>query len=205
MINSYGYVTDTGVNSREQTQGGWSFIYTSTKLHETLNINVSEKETRITRQTWTLRNIAISKVKIDSNTALQKVTAAVKDRTFKPDEIYPSGYEQVEVLYEIPASAIWDVRLEQNNQKLYWGISFSMYAGPVSIPGWNPSAVAIVTPTPSPSATSSEAQFYYSGGYATVDAETGEISSLTRIKKYTALSPTVVMSAVPTVTATASP
>ena len=182
LTYSIGYPSDTGVNAKIQIPasitrpGGWHFVYASSKMHETLTINVSDKETIIIKQKWDLSNIKTSTLKIDSNAAITKVIESIKNPKFMPEDsssyLYPCA---VQILYEIPANLVWDIMLYEDTQdnKNYWRVHFAVSS--TTVPQVYTSASPIPTPAVFPDT--------YTDGSALVDAETGEILSLKRIGK----------------------
>lgn len=192
MTNSNGSSDGSGVNmSNEPTptqsatpemayypQYQWQFTYVSSSKKEVYSIFVSTKETLVLKQKWGIKDLSPDDIKIDSNKAIQIVTDSIKNKDFKsPDNQPVYSQPNSETLYEIPANSSWYLYLEKEKGNLIWNVNMNIrYDNPIVRPMVNGNtAVAIAPQAP---------EYWYSGGYARINASTGEILSLSRPMKY---------------------
>lgn len=190
---------------------GWNLSYWSPSLLQSLNLYVTDKETLIFKQTW--KTVALDTTGIiDSAKVKSLVTAAITDPSFKPPveqvsaEIKPmpaiaptqtdmpappSDYQppQETELFEIPANASWHYNLYMENDKLVWTVNIDsytavMYAKPMAEPAAATSGGSAGSGTvTSPETSVVQPDYYLAGGWARLDAKTGEILALTRPRK----------------------
>ncbi len=185
----------------------WQFTFVSSSKKEVYNIYISSSETLVLKQVWGLRDLTPDNIKIDSSEAIKAVINAIKDKSFTaPDNqpVYMSP--EAEVLYDIPPNTSWYLYLEKEKGNLVWNINMNINTNIVyyGIPERAVMATDTVTASGSGSAdasttnagtTSPDAQpikapdFWYSGGYAKVDAVTGKVLSLVRPMKYHVVNP----------------
>lgn len=184
----------------------WQFTYVSASKKEIYSFMISPKETLVLRQKWALKDINSDDVKIDSNAAIKLYMDKVKDKSYtSPDnqEQYYRGPNQ-EILYSVPEKGSWYFYLNQEPGALVWNINVNFNyndgvmppvplaattdvavssGGTASSAGSAPSSSASASPNftkPQP-----VTRTYYSGGYARINAKTGEILSMARPVKYT--------------------
>jgi hypothetical protein len=214
MITSNGSTDDNGQNkSQEQPvqndqkpmyypgyqQYQWQFSFVSSSKKEVYNIYISSGETLVLKQTWGLRDLTPDEIKIDSSDAIKAVITAIKDKNFtSPDNqnIYMSP--EAEVLYDIPPNTSWYLYLDKEKGNLVWNINMNIntnvvyYGVPesgVSASGGGTASAADGSVTNTTKPTSEPVpikapDFWYSGGYAKIDAATGKVLSLVRPMKY---------------------
>lgn len=201
MTNSNGSSDANGVNKSEQNstapeisinpsyyqQYQWQFTYVSSSKKEVYSIFVSTKETLVLKQKWGIKDLSPDDIKIDSSKAIQIMTDSIKDKNFKSPDNQPVYTDQnSEILYEIPKNTSWYLYLEKEKGKLIWNINMNVnvYNYPVPMPlaetkdtsvSSGGGAVAVAPPMP---------EYWYSGGYARIDAASGEILSLSRPMRY---------------------
>lgn len=196
MTNSNGSSDQNGVNKSDEqpTQSSnpdvavmpyypqyqWQFTYVSSSKKEVYSIFVSSKETLVLKQKWGIKDLSPDDIKIDSNKAIQLITDAIKNKDFKsPDNQPVYAQPNSETLYEIPANSSWYLYLEKEKGNLIWNVNMNIrYDSPIMRPmvkdgGTNEVAVAPQAP-----------EYWYSGGYARINAATGEILTLSRPMKY---------------------
>lgn len=123
---------------------GWSLTYASSSRMEVLIFAVTPSKTTILRLHWEPLSLAAERVTTDSSTAIQKLIAAIQDKSFKSEEEksgndyflgFPftqpmndqmdSPYNRTTVLYQVPADAHWNVDLEEIMGKLVWSLSYN--------------------------------------------------------------------------------
>ena len=156
---------------------GKEFYYTSDKLKEDLDLRIGGEEAFIIKKKFTVTNKDLdkSKVTINPETLLDKITAAIKDKTVMPETVDPNSVYPPpcvhEIIYDIPASVIWEFSLAEDNQKLYWEFNYETPPDPNRKS--QPYNVSV------PAGTFSD---YYNTGYAKIDAQTGEITKLKRMQ-----------------------
>lgn len=189
---------------------GWSFSYWSPSLLQSLNIHATAKETIIFKQTWKTLELDSQQV-IDSVKVKALVIAAITDKNFTPPVEQPStdnkpipvadatqlappppserAYPQETELFEVPENAAWQYNLYQENNRLIWNVNIEsysaviMYGRPMATPAVQESASGgSDTPAAEPTA-APQPDYYIAGGWARVDAKTGEIQALTRPRK----------------------
>lgn len=203
LVNTSGSTDENGMNKSinnqqqvpEYSPYQWQFTYTSTSKKEVYNIYISEKETLVLKQTWGILNMNTQNIKIDSNTAINTIKEAVKNKDFQlPDNQFIYYGSDAEPVYELPAKTVWYFYLEMDKGDLVWNINFSVpYDLPVPTPVDKPLPTVEVTSAPvaggdsntgvSTPVTPSTA-IYYSGGYARINAATGKIITFNRPVKY---------------------
>lgn len=178
----------------------WSFTFVSVSKKEVYSINVASNETLVLKQKWGLRNLDISKIKIDSSDAIKILSDAIKSKTSVENEQKPYTEPNGEVLYEIPKNATWYFYLEQEKGSLVWNVNMNIYdpqpvqdcgrpiplAAETSVStdansttvssGGSASAIAPCVYTPP--------AYWYSGSYARIDASTGKIVYFSRPVKW---------------------
>lgn len=177
------------------------FRFASSAKKETLNIYVLSNEIRVHRMVWGEPSIAIDKVQIDSDKAVEIARKAFADRTAKPGyPVYPEVAEKnMDIIYEIPTDLKWNVQLnQQDRNQIRYFVNFNYQkqvqgSGPMPKPVPMPepmiaesqaapdtpvSNVARTTVAVAPAYPDSYMQHYY--GSAEIDAVTGAIKSLNR-------------------------
>lgn len=206
MTNSNGTSDANGLNKSDEpvtqsgvTNGGsaiavpyptyqqyqWQFTYVSSAKKEVYSIFVSTKETLVLKQKWGIKDLSPDDIKIDSSQAIKIVTDAVMNKSFtSPDSQQQYVSPGSETLYEIPKDTSWYLYLEKEKGRLIWNINMNIrYDYPViaydAVAG-NETKPAIAPQAP---------EFWYSGGYARIDAASGNIITLTRPMKYRNVNP----------------
>ena len=195
MVSSNGSSDTSGINKANDTIAGtaeimpypnpyqqyqWQFTYVSSAKKEVYSIFVSSAETLVLRQKWGIKDLTPDEIKIDSNAAIKTVTTAILNKSFvSPDNQPNYASPESETLYEIPANSSWYLYLEKEKGKLIWNINMNVNYNYLTVP----------TPAYDPSSTTKPAmpaqpEYWYSGGYARVDAATGAILSLVRPTRY---------------------
>ena len=170
---------------------GWMFEYTSSAQKEKLIIYVTAKETLYIKQKWTLKDMAVDEIVVNSNKAVQLIKDAVKDKNFTPKpqpgaSIAPvtpwwgaESKEEYEIIYDLPSDTYWDLYLYKEVSSQYnrvvWNINFRIpFARPKEETKKTVNGVDMIYPMP-----------WMNSGYAKVDAKTGDILEMTRPYKYT--------------------
>jgi len=214
MVNSNGSSDENGVNpaapgSSEKpvpyngyySPYQWQFTFVSSAKKEVYNIFISASETLVLRQKWGIKDLNPDEIKIDSSDAIKLIKTAIANKGFtSPDNQQQQGYygPEAEILYEVPKDTSWYLYLEKDKGRLVWSINVNVnYNYPVatrdiavSPSGGTTSASSgssadmPTTNAVAPSIYPVSPEFWYSGGYARVDASTGEIISLTRPTRY---------------------
>lgn len=122
-------------------EGGWRLVYVSTSRKEVLQFLVRPDKTIVLRQAWGPLNLAPDRVAVGSTEAIQKLTGAIRDRSFKseeerteldyflgfkfePAQIYTGTDQRIEVVYDVPGDARWEASLQQIMGKLVWQLNF---------------------------------------------------------------------------------
>lgn len=184
----------------------WQFTFVSSSAKQVYNIFISSAETLVLRQQWGLKDLNPNDIKIDSSDAIKIVKNAIADKKFiSPDNQQIYLGPEAEVLYDLPKDATWYLYLEKDKGKLVWSLNFNynnnnypiVYAegsggGVASSTGAVRSSttsadtsIAVGEPNPGiPSAMPAYPEYWYNGGYARVDAASGEILSLARPTRY---------------------
>jgi hypothetical protein len=190
----------------------WQFTFVSSSKKEVYNIFISSTETLVLRQKWGIKDLDPNEIKIDSSDAIAKIKTAIANKKFTaPDDQQQYYSPEAEILYELPKDASWYLYLEKDKGKLVWNINFNYYNnnGPIayakdaggttgSSGSGTARAVAAVAPdTPvattiavgepnpgTPVMMPPSPEYWYNGGYARVDAATGDILSLVRPTRY---------------------
>ncbi|GIW22446.1 MAG: hypothetical protein KatS3mg068_1453 [Candidatus Sericytochromatia bacterium] len=161
----------------------WYFNFVSSSQKEVYSINISQKEVLVLRQKWGLKKLDFENIKIDSKDAIKIFSDAIKNKDLKSTD----NQEQYlpkdgEIIYEIPENTSWYFYLENDKSNLIWSLSMNInYNYPIPLESTvsssgTTSAVEARPYTP-PS-------YWYSGGYARIDATTGKILSFTRPVRY---------------------
>lgn len=183
----------------------WQFTYISVSKKEVYNIFVSSNETLVLRQKWVIKDLNPDEIKIDSNQAIKIVTEKISDKNYKsPDNQEQYKSPNSEILYSIPDKAMWYFYLSQEKEGLIWNVNFNFYNQPnvgiavplitsdtaVSSGGSASGSTGTVSPgvsTPARPSVAPQPSTYvwYSGGYARINAKTGDVLSLSRPMKYT--------------------
>jgi hypothetical protein len=140
----------------------WQFTYVSSTKKEVYSILVSPTETLILRQKWGLRDLMPQSIKIDSTEAIEIVRKAVRNKNTPDPQPSDAPYysSNAEEIYDISESATINYDLQNEKDSLEWIISFSDNSN--------------IEPNTS-----------ISGGYARVNAKTGELVYFHRMFKYT--------------------
>ena len=99
-----------------QLKVNYLFRFASSSRKETLVFYLTDTETRVHRLVWGEPDVDLSRVKLDSNQAQATALKALTSRTSKPDyPVYPEqSSPEMEIIYEIPAGAHWQISLNQN-------------------------------------------------------------------------------------------
>ncbi|HEY9721924.1 MAG TPA: hypothetical protein V6D47_07905, partial [Oscillatoriaceae cyanobacterium] len=130
---------------------GWQFVYASDSRSEVLDFTVTPSQTTVIRMRWAPLNLSPDLVTVDATSAIQKLKAAVADKTFKSVEEqsgkdYFLGFpytqdngaccgQQVDVLYQIPDGVQWNVSLQSILGKTVWSVNwYKSYNGGVIEP-----------------------------------------------------------------------
>jgi hypothetical protein len=194
------------LNYTQQYQ--WQFTFVSSSRKEVYNIFISAAETLVLRQKWGIKDLNPTDIKIDSSDAIKIVKKAIADKSFtSPDNQPVYSDPNAETLYELPPNANWYLYLEKDKGVLVWSLNINYnYGGPIAYAADAPVAVSardtagategssggsattgvgvaypgttVIAPPPS------YPEYWYSGGYARVNATTGEILSLVRPSRY---------------------
>ncbi|MFN8674030.1 MAG: hypothetical protein U0457_18365 [Candidatus Sericytochromatia bacterium] len=179
----------------------WSFTFVSSAKKEVYNFYISSNETLILRQKWGVKEINLDNIKIDSSDAIKLVTNAIKNKDFKSEQdktlmnTVPYYSPNSELLYDIPKDKdlSWNLYMELGEKgKVYWNVNMninyytpitydvpvpagSAYAGSVGYSSGSSVAVDAGSPTYIKPTAAPRIDYYYSGAYARIDAETGSI------------------------------
>lgn len=145
------------------------YTYVSPSKKEVYSILVSQKETLVLRQKWILKNFIDSNIKIDSQKAIQIYNDKVKDKNYNTEYDNNNLSQNSQPLYEIPNNSYWTFYLSQEKDYLIWNINLN-YTYPT------------IAPVPNNQAYTNT---WYSGGYAKINAQTGELLSMSRPVRYT--------------------
>ncbi|MEK7432087.1 MAG: hypothetical protein AABZ74_03055 [Cyanobacteriota bacterium] len=182
----------------------WSFTFVSSSKKEVYNFYVSSTETLILRQKWGLKDLALDSIKIDSSEAIKILTNAIKDKSMNSTQNQYLGTNS-ELLYDIPSDkdVSWNLYMELEKNKVIWNVNMNINYSPYSYPypmplavdgssgsGVAPAGSSVVssdgTTTSIGNAGSAKPEiarvpdYYYSGAYARIDAETGKILMFNR-------------------------
>jgi hypothetical protein len=177
----------------------WQFTFASASKKEVYSIFVSSTETLVLRQKWAIKNLNLADIKIDSNAAIKIYTDIIADKGAKSpdnqDQYQYTPQPNSEVLYSIPEKGSWYFYLNQEKEGLVWNINlnFNNYydGGGRPIPLTMTDTPVVTPPPKEPSVLPSFSppqpveRTYYSGGYARINAKTGEVISFNRPMKYT--------------------
>lgn len=145
------------------------YTYVSPSKKEVYSVFISPKETLVLRQKWILKNLVDANIKIDSKKAIEVYTSKVKDKNYNAEYDNNNLGPNSQPLYEIPANSYWTFYLSQEKDYLIWNINLN-YSYPT------------ISPMPVDKAYTNT---WYSGGYAKINAQTGELISMSRPVKYT--------------------
>lgn len=101
----------------------------SSERKETLVVYLTDTETRLHRLVWGEPHLDLSALKLDSNAARDKALEAFKSRDASPGyPVYPDySHPEMEVLYNVPANASWQLHLNQHsaqNSRYFVSVSF---------------------------------------------------------------------------------
>lgn len=123
--NSYEYVYVPGLSSDKQMQlkPDWVFRFASTPRKETLTVYVTGKETRAYRVVWSEPNLAIARVKIPVQQAIEMARQALRSQSSQTDyPVYPDATSgmgsNATVVYDLPTDLNWTVSLGQQGDQL---------------------------------------------------------------------------------------
>lgn len=147
----------------------WQFTYVSSSKKEVYSVFISSKETLVLRQKWSLKNLSDQNIKIDSSQAIKIFSDKVKDKNYNSEYDNNNLGPNSQPLYEIPTNNYWTFYLSQENSLLIWNINTN-YFYPTVAPVQNDKAYT---------------NTWYSGGYAKINAQTGELIYMNRPVKYT--------------------
>lgn len=161
------------------------FRFSSTPKKETLNVYVLKGEIRVHRMIWGEPSIDISKVKIDSDEALEIARKAFASKSSKPGyPVYPEMQEpNMKIIYDIPGDLKWNLNLNQQDSKqIRYFLNFSyqkdgqggMYPQPVPMPMPLDATMAKEAEAMAPA----YVEYYY--GSIEIDAISGAIKSMNR-------------------------
>lgn len=146
----------------EQAEVKFAFQWVSNAKKETLMLYVLADEIRMHRMVWGAPNLDLSALALDTSEAQAKAREAFANRSADPGyPVYPEAQnqnERIQVLYDIPADAQWDISLSEQQGSLRYFISVNFKV-------------------PNPPASRSDV---YAGGYIEMDATTGAIEQLNR-------------------------
>ncbi len=209
MVSSNGSSDSAGINKSEEAtqpsvaeispvpyntnyqQYQWQFTYVSSAKKEVYSIFVSTKETLVLRQKWGIKDLSPNDIKIDSNSAIKIISDAIVNKNYiEPDNGQNYVSSGTETLYEIPKDTTWYLYLEKEKGKLIWNINMNILNYyPVPMPLYDP-AVTSNNSQVKP-AYPTQPEYWYSGGYARIDAESGAIIDLNRPTRYKNVQPLV--------------
>ena len=180
------------INSNYQ-QYQWQFTYVSSSKKEVYSIFVSTRETLVLKQKWGIKDLSPDDIKIDSNSAIKLISEAIVNRnsiSSPPDSQPQYTSPGNETLYEIPKNTSWYLYLEKEKGKLIWNINMNImnYAQPMPLydTGTTNAGSAMTKPDLAPI---QQPEFWYSGGYARIDAANGNILTLVRPSRYKNVQP----------------
>lgn len=128
----YVYLPGKDPNQNIKLRPDWVFRFSSTPLKETLQIYVMGDETRVIRNVWGEPNVDISKVKIDSDQALELARKAFANRDKVSYPVYPESQQidsRSQIIYDIPAQVNWRINLNQQESNLRYFLSFDYKEG----------------------------------------------------------------------------
>jgi hypothetical protein len=153
----------------------WYFNFVSSSEKSVYSINIGEKEILVLKQKWGLKKLNFENIKIDSKDAIKIFYDAIKNKDLKStdnqEQYLPSN---AEILYDVPKeSTSWYFYLENDKNNLIWSISMNI--------NYNYPSASVNTEV---SRASVEPTYWYSGGYARIDATTGKILSFSRPVRY---------------------
>jgi len=171
----------------------WYFNFVSSSEKSVYSINIGEKEILVLKQKWGLKKLNFENIKIDSKDAIKIFYDAIKNKDLKStdnqEQYLPNN---AEILYDIhKESTSWYFYLENDKNNLIWSISMNInyynYPLPVvkntDMPA-SSSGAGVINPGEEISKQYKEPYYWYSGGYARIDATTGKILSFSRPVRY---------------------
>lgn len=142
----------------------WIFTFFSPSKKEVYNFLISSESTIILKQKLELTDLSYDNIKIDSAQAINIITNTIKNKTIlSPKQNIAYMESDTEVIYDLSKNTNWYFYLEKQNNSLVWNITFTV----------------------SPPSTQNDFKYYYSDGYAIVDASTGNVLEFVRATKYT--------------------
>ncbi|MFN8674486.1 MAG: hypothetical protein U0457_20695 [Candidatus Sericytochromatia bacterium] len=164
----------------------WNFTFASNSKKEVYSFYIGEKDTYVSRQKWSLKDLSAESVKIDSTKAIEIYKEKVADKNYEPENANYYKSPNSELLYTIPKNGTWSFYLQQEKEGLIWSVNVYFQteyektetAQPVT---QDPAKPVFTKPTPFKTIS-------YSGGSARIDAKTGKVLSMNRIIKYTSTS-----------------
>lgn len=169
----------------------WVFNYASAEKKETYNIMISSKETLVIRQRWIIKNLNADEIKVDTTEAIKLYVSKISDKQTKASDNQETYVgPNAEILYALPDKVTWNFYLNQEESGLVWNVNMNInivnprpvpMATPVTKPSSTPGQLVFKTPEPP----QTYENIWYSGGYARINAKTGEVLSFTRPVKYT--------------------
>ncbi|MFN8578978.1 MAG: hypothetical protein U0354_19290 [Candidatus Sericytochromatia bacterium] len=167
----YGNINDNNQNNDVNINGfpyTWQYTYVSPSKKEVYSILISSKETLVLRQKWVLKNFIDTNIKIDSVRAIKIFSDKVKDKNYNSEYDNNNLSPNSKPMFEIPDNTYWTFYLSQEKDYLVWNINTN-YIYPTIPPIQNGQSYT---------------NTWYSGGFARINAETGEIISMSRPVKY---------------------
>jgi hypothetical protein len=146
------------------------------------------KKQKVLRQKWGLRKLEFENIKIDSKDAIKIFSDAIKNKDLKSTDNQEQYIDpNSEILYDIPKeNTSWYFNLENDKNNLVWSVSMNInYNYPIPavmnpdtvVSSEGASGVSFAKPYIGPT-------YWYSGGYARIDANTGKLLNFTRPVKY---------------------
>lgn len=144
-------------------ESAWRFTYISVSRNEVLNFTVSAAKTTIVRMKYAPLDLSPERVTVDSGAALAALIKAIEDKSAKSEEEASGkdyfmglafdaqqGYfgpgNRIEVVYDVPDNARWNINLQQILGKLVWEMNYYAPSEPQYAYGRAEPAVAIGAP-----------------------------------------------------------
>lgn len=214
-------------------QAGWRMTYLSPTRNELLNFFVTPQKTLIVRMRWAPLSLSPESVTVDSASAIKKLIAAIEDKTARAEEERtgldyflgtpfeqpqtPNGdntYNKVEVVYDVPDRARWNVSLQSVMGRMVWELNYYSYdevgygggviaagtstavavaAPPVAtkfalqqVSAARPAIAPMPMPMPMPSGQAGawRESYFQNNAQGMVDAQTGAVIRFTRPMKH---------------------
>lgn len=212
-------------------QAGWRMTYLSPTRNEMLSFFVTPQKTLIVRMRWAPLSLNPENVTVDSASAIKKLIAAIEDKSARAEEEKtgldyflgttfeqpqtPNGdnnYNKVEVVYDVPDRARWNVSLQSIMGRMVWELNYYSYEemgyGGGVIAAGTGTAVAVAAPAveakfalqqvsaarpaiapmpmpmPSGQAGAWRESYFQNNAQGMIDAQTGAVIRFTRPMKH---------------------